>query len=278
MGRKIHIGFALRAFGLLFVLCLPLTAPAAKTANRVLNQKFLTAVWQDETARAKQLLAQGADVNARDDEGETALMSVCKPPYVGGGDLAMAKLLLAHGAEVNARGPGGVTPLMLAASSGWSEIASALLRQGARVDLAEEGGGTALMSAANGVKTEAGTDLTSPDVARRLLRHGAKVNAADRYGQTALIWAAKCDTLPEDEPAVTETVHALLAAGATAGNRTRSGYTALKWARIRRHRAAARLILSRLRKQNQQRLYKKSGGRGPAPPGHPARPRTHTER
>jgi Ankyrin repeats (3 copies) len=64
----------------------------------------------------------------------------------------------------------------------------------------------------------------------------ADVNALDQGGQTALILASK------NPKANTEVIKALLAAGADANLRSRSGYTALTWALARNNSQVAALL------------------------------------
>jgi len=64
----------------------------------------------------------------------------------------------------------------------------------------------------------------------------ADVNALDQNGQTALIYACQNPTPKPD------VVKALLAAGAEVNVRSRSGYTALAWARVRNNREISRLL------------------------------------
>ena len=87
----------------------------------------------------------GGHVNARDNEGETALMLAS-----GGGHREVVELLLAKEAEVNAKGTGGETALMGASFNGHREIVELLLAKGAEVNAKmKEDGENALMLASN---------------------------------------------------------------------------------------------------------------------------------
>jgi ankyrin repeat protein len=72
------------------------------------------------------LLDKGAEVNAKDKGGDTALMEAAFK-----GHLPVLQALLDKGAEVNAKTKGGVTALDLA-SKGHTEVANLLRRAGAR--------------------------------------------------------------------------------------------------------------------------------------------------
>lgn len=223
------------------------SAPQAEAARDVkksaaLDARFLQAFYDGSIARMKTLLAQGANVDARDKDGDTALLKTMLPPYGDGGNISIARFLLAHGAAVDGRDAQGSTPLMLA-SEAWDDIVKLLCAHGANVNAKNFKGQTPLMFAANGVFTEIGTDLSSPSIVRFLLQRGAAVNAADKTGETALIAAAKTDCGPQEgEQAATETVRILLARGANPKARTHNGNTALKWALLRNHRDMAQML------------------------------------
>jgi cytohesin len=123
------------------------------------------------------LLAAGADPDARDGEGDTALGDASfwgKPPVV--------RALLAGGASHSRRiGSCKKTALILAAEGGWSvPVVEALLDAGAKLETKVGSKGTALGWAAEGGKL---------DVVRCLLDRGAKIDAK-RGGNTALALAA----------------------------------------------------------------------------------------
>ncbi|HWS54610.1 MAG TPA: ankyrin repeat domain-containing protein, partial [Pyrinomonadaceae bacterium] len=87
----------------------------------------------------RELLLAGARVNARDEDGFTALMAAA-----GWGAEGVAEALLRAGARVNARNKSGSTPLMHAAMAGRSDNVRALVGAGAELDLRDEDGATAL--------------------------------------------------------------------------------------------------------------------------------------
>ena len=68
-------------------------------------------------------LEKGADVNHRDNDGNT--------PLILGGDIDMVKALVEAGADVNARNSNGDTPLHRALEEGRIREAKYLLRKGA---------------------------------------------------------------------------------------------------------------------------------------------------
>lgn len=179
----------------------------------------------------KLLLDHGANVNAADGNGNTALISVA-----AAGDVRAAKLLLAKGARLDARSHDGMTALMAVASSD-VEIVQFLLAKGARINDSDNEGVTPLMSATS--SSQEGGDYTSPDIVKFLLAHGADVNARDKNGATALIYAAKMDTY---EQSATKTMKILLSAGADVKAHTQNGNTALKWAKVTGKFAVVRLL------------------------------------
>ncbi len=70
------------------------------------GSEFLVAVTDGDIERVKHMLAQGAEADSRDKNGNTALMLAA-----GLGDLQMARLLLEHGANVHTKNYDGLTAL-----------------------------------------------------------------------------------------------------------------------------------------------------------------------
>jgi ankyrin repeat protein len=140
------------------------------------------AAMRGDRAQVRALIAAGADVNAPQGDGMTALHWTADL-----GDAETARVLLAAGAQV---GPitriGGYTPLHIAGEGGHGPVVRVLLEAGADAGAGREiTGSTPLHYAA-----AAG----SVDAIDALLEHGAPINAQEAtWGQTALMFAAAKD-------------------------------------------------------------------------------------
>jgi len=174
------------------------------------QREFWAAVGAGNSARVRELVAAGAEVNLPmgGPGGETPLIRA-----VTAGDLAMVRLLLELGADVNLRwkGPKSWTPLMFAHDN--PEILGALIGAGADLNAQatpdwvrvpsgrvtpRPGGQTALhLAAAEG----------NAKAVRTLLRAGAQVEPKAEDGCAPLDYAVRLG-------AVTETAEALVEAGA----------------------------------------------------------------
>ncbi len=106
---------------------------------------FFKAVKERDGAKAKSVIDQPGStiLNMRDmDSGDTALIMVTK-----GRDGAWMNFLIANGADVNGRSENGSTPLMHAAQIGFVEGIEILLGRGANPNIANDRGETALILA-----------------------------------------------------------------------------------------------------------------------------------
>jgi ankyrin repeat protein len=154
----------------------------------------LDVTWEPDIAEL--LLARGANVNAKDSRGETALHCA-----VVWGDKDMAKWLIAHNADVNAGDKYGKTPLddaVMSAATIWGnkEMADLLIANGADVNAKCTNGVTALFLAAGVVPghpdPETPTLLATnaiaieKDFVKLLMAHGADINVEGSEGYTPL--------------------------------------------------------------------------------------------
>ena len=180
---------------------------------------------------ARLLLKRGANVAAAEKwRGQTALMWAAAQHQP-----AMVKELIAAGADVNARSTvnnwerqvtaepraiyrpaGGLTPLLYAAREGCVECATLLIDAGANIDLADPEGISPLLMAVINMHF---------DLAASLIRRGANPNKWDFWGRAPLYAAVDVHTIPRggrpDRPSLDRTsaldvAGMLLEAGANA--------------------------------------------------------------
>ena len=163
---------------------------------------------QDE-AQVRALLTRKADVNARSDDGSTALLWVSH-----WNDVATADLLIHAQADPNIANDLGMTPLSRACTNGNAALVELLLNAGAKPNTPIATGETPLMTCAS---------TGNANAVRALLARGADVNAKEpSQNQDALMWAAS-----ERHPDV---VRLLVEAGADPRAHTKKGFTALHFA------------------------------------------------
>ena len=162
--------------------------------------RLIDAVKARDLARARTLLKERVDVNARQGDGATALHWA-----VHRDDAEAVELLIAAGAKADVADDTGATPLHLACVNRRAAMVQRLLAAGANPNAVLAGGATVLMTCAR---------AGDPGAVRALLARGADVNAKEpSHSQTALMWAAA-----QQHP---EAVAALLEAGADVRARSR---------------------------------------------------------
>lgn len=154
-------------------LALPAAAPAAANVD---GAPIIEAARNQDAEAVRTLIADGADVNARQPDGATALHWAAYRD-----DLEIADLLIDAGADVTAANELGATPLWLAADNSSARMVERLLDAGADPNVTLPEGETPIMTASRTGSVEA---------VRLLLAHGADIDAAEASrDQTALMWA-----------------------------------------------------------------------------------------
>jgi ankyrin repeat protein len=216
MAAKRHKRLIFCAFLWLSFLIFSLAAFAAAEKPTLAD-----AAEQGNKALIRSLLDKGADVNAAQIDGTTALHWA-----VYNDDAETAALLVKRGANVNAANRYGVPPLSLACTNGNATLVKLLLDSGADANALLQGGETMLMTAARAGNVE---------VVKALLAHEANPNARERRDQTALMWAAA--------EGHAEVVRALIKSGADVHAKLKSGFTPLFFAVREGHIDAARALL-----------------------------------
>ena len=197
-----------------------LAVAAAQTASATIA----TAARDADVDAVKKMIASGADVNAPEADGTSALLWAA---YQQSPELVST--LLKAGANPNTPNRFGMTPLLQASRYGDAATIDLLLKGGADMSAAARDGETPLMAAARAGSVAA---------VKLLIEHGADVNAQEaRWDQTALMWAAAEGHI--------DVVDALLKAGANPNLKARvsdlskrtprtdfpsGGFTALMWA------------------------------------------------
>lgn len=198
-----------------------LTAAAAMAATAEAGLPDAAKNQDQKTLQA--LVSQHADINARSDDGSTALLWAAH-----WNDVDTAALLLQAGADANAVNDFQMTPLSQACVNGSAALVDLLLKSGAKPNLAIATGETPLMTCAKSGNVEA---------VRTLIAHDAAINAKEPVqNQTALMWAAA-----ERHPAV---VKALIDANADLQAHSKKGYTALHFAAREGDQESVRLLLA----------------------------------
>lgn len=159
-----------------------------------------------EEAKVRLLLAKGAQVDAKQIEGRTALYQAAS---IARG-VPIMRLLLDKGANPQLTLLNGRTPMMAAAGRGDVEAMRLLADRGAAIDTRNGAGETALILAAGD---------GSPEAVRFLLEHGADARAKTKRDETALGNAGTAGNA--------EVVRMLLDRGAEVNHRNIRGYSPL---------------------------------------------------
>nr|MCR4819145.1 ankyrin repeat domain-containing protein [Fretibacterium sp.] len=213
-GTKGRVSVEMIFLSVLLVFCMTAAAWGAMT-----DEDFAGLCKKGSVQEIRNALLKEANINAKDEDGWTALMAAAannKPEVVS--------LLLKAGADVNAMDQYGGSALMAAAANNRNpEVISLLLKAGADVN-AEIASGlfegmTVLMVAA--------ANNSNPEVISLLLQAGADVGTTIRSGYfeggTVMMFAAASGT--------PEIISLLLEAGADVHAKNKGGMTALDYAR-----------------------------------------------
>ncbi len=148
--------------------------------DKDLGNEDISHLWHLDVV--KYLVSQGADINAMDTYGKTALMYAAQK-----GQLSIVKYLIAQGADVNHKDSNGATALTDAAQFGNLEVVKYLVSKGANVNDKRDNGQSALMEAVQSKNVE---------LVKYLVSKGANINDKEySYGKSALMIAYKLEII-----------------------------------------------------------------------------------
>lgn len=208
----------LRLILTLLLLAAPAAAQTAPSPAEIAAYTGLHRAAHDGDAGAiRHLIAEGADVNARDRRRRT-------PSIVAAfrSQDAALKALAEGGADMNAQDEVGYDVVTIAAVAGDAELMSLALDLGNRPDLIHTNwDGTALIAA---------SELGHAEVVRRLVAAGSPLDHVNNLGWTALLEAV---ILGDGGPAHQDTVRILVQGGADRTIADRDGLTPLDHAKAR---------------------------------------------
>ncbi|XP_051848792.1 ankyrin repeat domain-containing protein 35 isoform X2 [Antechinus flavipes] len=204
------------------------------------------------------LLANGAEINSKNEDGSTALHLAtisCQPQCV--------KVLLQHGANEDAVDGENRSPLHWAASSGCASSVLLLCDHEAFLDVLDNDGRTPLMIASLGGHAA---------ICSQLLQRGARVNVTDKEDKSALILAC--------EKGSAEVAELLLSHGADVGTVDSMGHDALYYALRTQDKELWRLLrqaLNRRQRGGQEPAQQPDSASQGSPPKSPRRAEAEEE-
>lgn len=215
----------------------PSTEHRSRMSRSEASGTLLVAAREGDLAQVRRALASGADLEARNDRGQTPLVVATKAEQV-----EVALLLLEEGADPDAKDDLQDSAFLYAGAEGYDEILRATLRHGANVKSTNRFGGTALIPASEHGYT---------DTVRILINAGVPLDHVNRLGWTAMLEAIVLGNGSADH---VDVVRQLIGAGADTAIRDGDGRTPRALATARGFSEIVELIDDRdeIRERGQQ--------------------------
>ena len=191
------------------------------------EMKLVSAAERGDARAVQLLLEEGANVDARDEGGRTALIAAAY-----GNRLDVARSLIEAGADVNAKDQTQQSAYLISTSEVGDDprMLELTLRNGANVHSLDSYNGTGLIRAA---------ERGHVRIVERLLQTSVEVDQVNNLGWTALLEAI---ILGDGGPRHTKVVRLLVGAGADVNLADGEGVTPLEHARRRGHEEIARIL------------------------------------
>lgn len=218
----------LRLSAILLILFLSACQPNPKKEEvQNMNRKLIEYAEQGNTEQVRQLLQSGADINATDEQGRTAVMAATYHNHVGTVDA-----LIQAGADINIRDKQLNNVFLYAGAEGMMDILRLAIEADADVTLTNRFGGTALIPASDRGHVEIVQEL--------LTRTDVDVNHINNLNWTALLEAV---ILGDGSEHYQRIVKLLLEHGADAELPDGNGVTPLQHARERGYQEIEHILL-----------------------------------
>ena len=210
------------ALALLAQTVVPLTS-----AGQAAETRLHAAAASDDVATISELLSKGAQIDARDDRGATALLVATHHNNINA-----ARALIEAGADVNAKDNINDSPYLYAGARGHLDILRMTLAHGADLKSINRFGGTALIPA---------SERGHVETVRTLIKAGVDVDHINKLGWTALLEAIM---LGDGGTRHREIVQLLIEANANVNLPDRDKITPLQHARSRGFSEIARILVA----------------------------------
>ncbi|MGG3306990.1 ankyrin repeat domain-containing protein [Paenibacillus lautus] len=218
----------LRLSAILLILLLSACQPnLEKEEVQNMDHELIEYAEQGNTEQVRQLLQSGANINATDEQGRTAVMAATYHNHVG-----TVEALIQAGADINIRDKQLNNVFLYAGAEGMVEILRLAIEADADVTLTNRFGGTALIPASDRGHVEIVQEL--------LTRTDIDVNHINNLNWTALLEAV---ILGDGSEHYQRIVKLLLEHGADAGFPDGNGVTPLQHARERGYQEIERILL-----------------------------------
>ncbi len=188
---------------------------------------LIEAVAQNHLAAVRRLLKEGADINAQDARGRTALLAA-----VEGNHLESAQVLIEAGADVNVQDHKMDSPLLLAGAEGTLDILKLILQAKPDFSLYNCFGGTPLIPAC---------ERRHVEVVKTLLNRKVDIDHVNNLGWTALLEAI---VLSDGGPRHQVIVQLLVDRGTNVNIGDYEGVTPLRHARQKGFRTIVKILKS----------------------------------
>lgn len=197
-----------------------------KKGGTIVEQQLVSAATEGDIETVLELLEGGADINATNNQGVTAVMAATQK-----NNIDTVKILIEQGADIDIRNNNMDNVLLYAGAEGLLEIVKLAIQAGADTTITNRFGGTALIPA---------SDRGHVDIVKELLTNSdTDVNHLNNLHWTALLEAV---ILGDGKENYQEIVQLLVEHGADVNISDRDGVTPLEHAERRGFKEIERIL------------------------------------